>query len=1067
MSKTERSSAVGRIWRAATCVVVAVAASLLAAVAPVGAAPQSVVLVADILPGTGSGGATNLINVNGTLFFRASDGTGAGAHGSEIWKSDGTAAGTALVKDINPGTASSSAGPTNIANLNGIFMFTATDGTGITLWRSDGTAVNTVKVGATVVTPQTAANFTVIGSTLFFTGTGTAGGGVELWKTDGTDAGTTLVKDINTTTVSAGSSSPSSLANINGTLYFAANDGVNGIEPWTSDGTDPGTTMLKDINPAAGANSSPSQFSLVNGTVYFSASDGTNGSEPWKTDGTSAGTQMLADINPGSANSGPGPFMNANGVLVFPASDTAAPTPHGSELWTSDGTAAGTVLLKDINPGTASSSISFPLKVGNLVFFAATTAANGQELWRTDGTAAGTFLTKDIYPGVNQGVTSFNATSIDFNGTLYFTGIDDLGGFNANREVWKSDGTTAGTVQVYDLVPGGSGSFPTGYANVNGRLFFQASTSATGNELYRLNNGPTATNDSYSTNEDSPLTVSAPGLLTNDTDPDGNLNTLSAAKVTDPAHGSVTVNPNGSFTYTPAANYNGSDSFTYKATDGSLDSVATVNLTVNPVPDAPVANNNSYSTPKNTPMTVTTPGVLGNDTDADGDPLTAAVVSTTSHGILTLNADGSFTYAPNSGFVGSDTFTYKANDGTLDSNVATVTINVTVTTLSASPSSVAAGGQVTATWANIAAPSSTDWVGLYTSSGDAAPAMLAWAYTNGAASGSLNLNVPMAATPSTTYELRLFSNNTYTRLASSSPFTVTASASSVTASPSTVPAGSTVTGTYSGIASPTGTDWIGLYQSSSAPDSALLAWGYTNGTSSGSLGLSVPLTATSGSTYELRLFSNNAYTRLATSSPFTVTASAATIAASPSSVNAGSAVTATWSGIGAPTATDWIGLYGDSAAGNSAPLAWSYTNGNPSGSLPMAVPVSTAAAGTYELRLYANNTYIRLATSSPFTVTASAATISSTQSSVPRGSQVTANWSGIAGPTSTDWVGLYASSADANSAILAWAYTGGTASGSLNLPVSTDDIPGGTYELRLFANNTYTRLATSTPFTVT
>ena len=189
------------------------------------------------------------------------------------------------------------------------------------------------------------------------------------------------------------------------------------------------------------------------------------------------------------------------------------------------------------------------------------------------------------------------------------------------------------------------------------------------------NTPPTAVNDSYSTNEDTTLTVPAPGVLDNDTDADGN--SLTAAQVTGPAHGSLTLNANGSFTYVPAANFNGPDSFTYQASDGTAPSnVATVSITVNPVNDPPTAANDSYSTAEDTALSVAAPGVLGNDSDPDGNALTASLVSGPSHGTLTLNANGSFSYTPAANYNGPDSFTYRASDGTATSNVATVSITV-------------------------------------------------------------------------------------------------------------------------------------------------------------------------------------------------------------------------------------------------------------------------------------------------------------------------------------------------------------------------------------------------------
>ncbi|MGH3768460.1 MAG: Ig-like domain-containing protein, partial [Pseudonocardiaceae bacterium] len=135
--------------------------------------------------------------------------------------------------------------------------------------------------------------------------------------------------------------------------------------------------------------------------------------------------------------------------------------------------------------------------------------------------------------------------------------------------------------------------------------------------LNASNRPPVAAGDAYTTAEDTPLTVTAPGVLGNDTDPDGD--TLTAVVVSPPGHGSLTVNTNGSFTYTPAPNYSGPDSFTYKASDATATSnTATVALTVTPVNDTPVAVNDSYTIAEDTPLTVTVPGVLGNDTDPDG-----------------------------------------------------------------------------------------------------------------------------------------------------------------------------------------------------------------------------------------------------------------------------------------------------------------------------------------------------------------------------------------------------------------------------------------------------------------
>jgi VCBS repeat-containing protein len=205
-----------------------------------------------------------------------------------------------------------------------------------------------------------------------------------------------------------------------------------------------------------------------------------------------------------------------------------------------------------------------------------------------------------------------------------------------------------------------------------------------------VNDPPAATDDAYSTAEDTPRTVPAPGVLANDTDLDSS--TLTAAVVTGPGHGTLTLNADGSFTYTPDADFNGTDPFTYRASDGTAQSSpATVTITVTASSDAPVAADDAYTAAEDTPLTVAAPGVLANDSDPDNNPLSAVLVSGPSHGTLTLNPDGAFTYTPATNHTGSDSFTYQASDGTLSSELATVTL--TVTAANDPPTvAVAAGG---------------------------------------------------------------------------------------------------------------------------------------------------------------------------------------------------------------------------------------------------------------------------------------------------------------------------------------------------------------------------------------
>ncbi len=422
-------------------------------------------LVKDILPGIGWSLPMYLTNVNGTLFFRADDGT----HGGEFWKSDGTADGTVLVKDINTVAASSS--PSSLTNVNGSLFFSAYDEThGRELWKSDGTAT-----GTTVVKDINAGigwslptYLTDVNGTLFFAD---VLGYDALWKSDGTADGTVLLKQFDFDDILVGGEAIRNLTNVDGTLFFTDYNDTDGMELWKSDGTADGTTLVTDIYPGGygggyytgpDPNSSyPSNLTNVNGTLFFRADDGTDGRELWKSDGTAAGTVLVKDIYPGSS-SDPYSLTNFNGSLFFSANDGTT----GWELWTSDGTAAGTVLVKDINPSYGGSSPANLIDLNGTLFFVADDGANGRELWKSDGSAAGTVLVKDIVAGGSS--LPNNLTNV--NGTLFFVADDGANG----RELWKSDGTAAGTVLVKDINSGSASSTPISLTNVSGVLFFKA-----------------------------------------------------------------------------------------------------------------------------------------------------------------------------------------------------------------------------------------------------------------------------------------------------------------------------------------------------------------------------------------------------------------------------------------------------------------------------------------------------------------------------------------------------------------------------------------------------------------
>jgi hypothetical protein len=185
---------------------------------------------------------------------------------------------------------------------------------------------------------------------------------------------------------------------------------------------------------------------------------------------------------------------------------------------------------------------------------------------------------------------------------------------------------------------------------------------------------PTAKPDIYSVIEDRPMTITNPnlGFLRNDTDPDGDALSVDTTKVTQPGHGTITVNANGTFTYTPTLNFFGTDTVTYLATDGAfLSNVASVIFNVMNINDGPTAANGSFTTPEDTLHTGTFPAA-----DVDGDALSFEILSGPIHGAVALGTAGAFTYSPVSNYFGPDSFTFRAKDGKLNSNTASILIEV-------------------------------------------------------------------------------------------------------------------------------------------------------------------------------------------------------------------------------------------------------------------------------------------------------------------------------------------------------------------------------------------------------
>jgi ELWxxDGT repeat protein len=452
----------------------------------------------------------DLTDVNGTLYFEATpQGTDGGA---VLWKSDGTAAGTPSVRVMYAGGTNGEGSLSELTNVNGTLYFVASDpgNASAAVWKSNGTAAGTTFVfsgfsfnhltavsgallftynnvlyktapasqGATPLMPSMSSHFVspdphptplpTIGGIVYFNAS-YATLGNQLWRSDGTLSGTRMVTTINPPQSFSGLGfNPTDLTVFNGALYFAADDGTHGVELWQSNGTAAGTVMVKDIDPGA-IGSSPSSLTVFNGALCFAANDGTHGAELWTTNGTTAGTRIVKDIDPGAAGSAPFLLTVLNGRLYFAADDGL----HGSELWSSDGSAAGTRLVADVNTVGVGSTPQQLVNANGTVFFVANDGIHGPELFKTDGTAAGTVLVAAVAP---QNLTNIN-------GTLFFTTVDATNG----TRLWKSDGTARGTVVVVTLPDHADDNLQPRPSPVgaNGLLFFVVNDGVHGRQLWR------------------------------------------------------------------------------------------------------------------------------------------------------------------------------------------------------------------------------------------------------------------------------------------------------------------------------------------------------------------------------------------------------------------------------------------------------------------------------------------------------------------------------------------------------------------------------------------------------
>lgn len=405
-----------------------------------------------------------------------------GPYGTFVLRSDGTPGGTQFITP--PGRSAYS----RLGQLGGDLYYIANPAGGnAKLYRNSGSLAGESEVmdfGSASI--NSSSEFLAVGGTLFFS-VRTTGTGRELWKSDGTAPGTVLVKDIRPGTLS---SSPGGFVALGTALLFNASDGTTGTELWRSDGTEAGTQLVKDIQPGlnSAVDNTATRRRVVGSTLYFAADDGVHGRELWKSDGTGANTTLVADVFAGSGASDPDGLVELNGTLYFrAASDTG-----GSELWKSNGSPGGTSQVIDLFPGLGSgmSTASLPGASADAIYFAGDDGTgSGYELWKSDGTAGGTELVADISAGPANGLSSPYPSSepgasidqAEWGDRIFFAGDDGTHGL----ELWVTNGTSAGTSLFLDISPGAASSSPRQFQKAGNRLYFFADDGTHGVELWK------------------------------------------------------------------------------------------------------------------------------------------------------------------------------------------------------------------------------------------------------------------------------------------------------------------------------------------------------------------------------------------------------------------------------------------------------------------------------------------------------------------------------------------------------------------------------------------------------
>ena len=426
-------------------------------------------LVKDIYPGTDAGNPTGLIRYNGKIYFSAVTPDSVDIQ-TELWVSDGTANGTQMVYDL-PSSAGGSTNPYGFVVANNKLFYIGDAVGGTQVWMSDGTSSGT-KIVVTASYPDifdgTDNNLVVMGNSIYLRAIETSNFTSAIYKTDGTVPGT---KRLGTSKSATGTINHAAVLNNNLIMFIGINDAY-GITK--TDGTAGGTSEIMKFG-----NGIYSNMVTFNNAVYFISDTSTLGNlELWKTDGTNAGTVKVKEINPG--NKGIIDFLEnmtvAGNYLYFMADDGT----HGTELWRTDGTTNGTTMVKDITTGIASTNTSGLLFTVNnkVVFTALDGSGSNYTLWASDGTLAGT-----------EGIKQTLSNPIAPNVKNYDMALTELL-FADGDKLYATNATSSGTKLVTSCPINNGTMIINEVAYNNGMVMMNVFDSTHGNELYRYNYTP-------------------------------------------------------------------------------------------------------------------------------------------------------------------------------------------------------------------------------------------------------------------------------------------------------------------------------------------------------------------------------------------------------------------------------------------------------------------------------------------------------------------------------------------------------------------------------------------------